>query len=114
MAVAAHSGCAERLSADGYQPDDPTVGVTSSQRQRVDLARKYNPYIQGWISYYGHLYGAQLRPVLQRIDAYVIRCSRRKFKQLLRRTKGARDWFARVRRVNPTLFACWRLCYGNG
>src|SRR5467141_4491791 len=25
-------------------------------------------------------------------------------------TKGARDWFDRLRRVNTTLFAHWRLC----
>jgi RNA-directed DNA polymerase len=29
-------------------------------------------------------------------------------------TKGARDWFDRLRRANPTLFAHWALCHGNG
>src|SRR6266446_4943009 len=28
--------------------------------------------------------------------------------------KGARDWFDRARRTNPTLFAHWVLCHGNG
>ena len=28
--------------------------------------------------------------------------------------QGARDWFARLRRATPTLFAHWRLCHGNG
>ena len=31
-----------------------------------------------------------------------------------RKTKGARDWFDRLRRVNPMLFAHWQLCHGNG
>ena len=26
--------------------------------------------------------------------------------------KGARDWFDRLRRTNPTLFAHWQLCHG--
>src|ERR1700730_11254418 len=39
---------------------------------------------------------------------------RRKFKRLRRKTKGARDWFDRLRRANPTLLAHWRLCHGNG
>src|SRR6202008_341187 len=28
--------------------------------------------------------------------------------------KGARDWFDRLRRGNPTLLAHWELCHGNG
>jgi ATP-dependent DNA ligase len=35
-------------------------------------------------------------------------------KRLRRKTKGARDWFDRLRRANPTLFAHWQLCHGNG
>ena len=42
----------------------------------------YNPYIRGWINYYSHFYQTQLRPTLKRIDAYVIRWARRKFKRL--------------------------------
>jgi hypothetical protein len=38
----------------------------------------------------------------------------RKFKRLRRKTKGARDWFDRLHRANPTLFAHWQLCHGNG
>ena len=74
----------------------------------------YNPYIEGWINYYGHFYRTHLRPTLKRIDAYVIRWARRKFKRLRHKTKGARDWFERLRRVNPSLFAHWQLCHGNG
>ncbi len=79
-----------------------------------DLAEIYNPYIQGWLNYYGHFYREQLRPILQRIDAYVIRWARRKFKRLRRRSKGARAWLSQVRRTNPTLFAHWRFWQGNG
>ena len=85
-----------------------------SDKSLQDLAKAYNPYIQGWINYYGHFYRTQLRPTLKRIDAYVIRWARRKFKRLRRKTKGARDWFERLRRANPTLLAHWQLCHGNG
>ena len=70
--------------------------------------------IRGWITYYSHFYKTQLRPTLKRIDAYVIRWARRKFKRMRHQTKGARDWFGRLRRANPTLFAHWTLCHGNG
>ena len=74
----------------------------------------YNPFIRGWINYYGYFYHTQLRPTLTGIDAFLIRWARRKFKRLRHRTKGAREWFARLRRATPTLFAHWQLCYGNG
>jgi group II intron reverse transcriptase/maturase len=85
-----------------------------SDKSLQDLAETYNTYIQGWINYYGNFYRTQLRPTLKRIDLYVIRWARRKFKRLRRKTKGARDWFDRLRRANPTLFAHWQLCHGNG
>ena len=85
-----------------------------SDRSLTELAQMYNPCIRGWITYYSHFYKTQLRPTLKRIDAYVIRWARRKFKRMLHQTKGGRDWFDRLRRANPTLFAHWLLCHGNG
>src|SRR5271166_275329 len=74
-----------------------------SDKSLQDLAEMYNPCIRGWINYYSHFSKTQLRPTLKRIDLYVIRWARRKFKRLHRKTKGARDWFDRLRRANPTL-----------
>ncbi|HET9687684.1 MAG TPA: group II intron maturase-specific domain-containing protein [Pseudolabrys sp.] len=85
-----------------------------SDKSLTELAAIYNPCIRGWISYYSHFYKTQLRPTLTRIDAYVIRWARRKFKRMRHRTKGGRDWFDRFRRANPHLFAHWVLCHGNG
>jgi group II intron reverse transcriptase/maturase len=79
-----------------------------------ELAAFYNPTIRGWLSYYSHFYKTQLRPTLLRIDAYVIRWARRKYKRMVHQTKGARDWFDRLRRACPKLFAHWSLCHGNG
>ena len=53
---------------------------------------------------YSHFRKTQLRPTLERINAYVIKWARRKFKRLRDQTKGARDWFDRFRRANPKLF----------
>jgi hypothetical protein len=76
-----------------------------SDKALQDLATLVNPSIRGWIAYYGSFYRTELRPTLKRIDLYVIRWARRKFKRLRRKTKGARDW---------SLFAHWQLCHGNG
>src|SRR5262245_37552276 len=53
-----------------------------SDKSLNELAQMYNPCIRGWIIYYGHFYRTQLRPTLKRIDAYVIRWARRKFKRM--------------------------------
>jgi RNA-directed DNA polymerase len=85
-----------------------------NDKSLTELATMYNPSIRGWITYYSHFYATQLRPTLKRIDAYVIRWARRKFKRMVHQTKGGRDWFDRFRRANPQLFAHWPLCHGNG
>jgi hypothetical protein len=116
-----------RIPAHGFMPAASPKALTSisrtirrwtlhhhSDKSLQNLAETYNTYIRGWINYYGNFYRTQLRPTLKRIDLYVIRWARRKFKRLRRRTKGARDWFDRLRRANPTLFAHWQLCHGNG
>jgi RNA-directed DNA polymerase len=80
-----------------------------SDKSPQDLAAMYNPYIRGWINYYGHFYHTQLRPTLTRIDVSLVRWARRKYRRLRRRTKGARDWLVRLRRTAPKLFAHWQL-----
>jgi RNA-directed DNA polymerase len=76
-----------------------------SDKSLQDLAKTYNPYIEGWINYYGLFYRTQLRSTLQRIDVYVIRWARCKSKRLRHQTKGARHWLAQLR--------CARQRYGS-
>jgi len=85
-----------------------------TDKSLADLARMFRPYIQGWINYYSHFYKSELTPTLQRIDAFLIRWARNKFKRLRQRPKGARDWLARVVRATPYLFAHWRFLHANG
>jgi RNA-directed DNA polymerase len=87
---------------------------TRSDKELDDLARMFNPYIRGWINYYGHFYKSALYPTLMRIDAFLVRWARRKFKRLRWRPRGARDWLLRVIRTSPGLFAHWKLLYGGG
>src|SRR5262249_61800192 len=52
-----------------------------------ELAAMYNPTIRGWIAYSSHFYRTQLSPTLRRIDAYVIRWARRKYKRMVHQTR---------------------------
>jgi transposase len=51
---------------------------------------------------------------LMRIDAFLVRWARRKFRRLRGKPRGARDWLLRVIRTSPGLFAHWKLLYGSG
>ena len=117
----------KRIFTHGFMPAASPKALTRISREirswslhrRSDLsldelAAQHNPCIRGWIAYYSHFYRTQLRPTLKRIDAYVIRWARRKYKRMVHQTKGARDWFDRLRRASPQLFAHWPLCHGNG
>jgi RNA-directed DNA polymerase len=79
-----------------------------TQMSLSDLAEKYNTYVQGWIGYFGHFYASRLSSTLRRIDVFLIRWARRKYRRLRRRPKGAREWLAQVRHADPKLFAHWR------
>ena len=39
---------------------------TRSDKELDDLARMFNPYIRGWINYYGHFYKSALYPTVAR------------------------------------------------
>ena len=80
------------------------TGTTFAQ-----LARFINPIVRGWLQYYGAFYPSVLRPFLQRINAYLVRWIRRKYKRLAGFKKSKRC-FQDITRRYPGMFAHWRLC----
>ncbi|MFD1662252.1 group II intron maturase-specific domain-containing protein [Streptomyces caeni] len=75
----------------------------------AQLARFMNPIVRGWIQYYGAFYPSALRPFLQRINAYLLRWIRRKYKRLAGYRK-ARTCLQGITQRYPGMFAHWRLC----
>jgi len=73
----------------------------------ADLARSMNPIIRGWVNYYGRFRRSALDPVLIRINTYLMRWARRKYKDL-RSHKSARAWWKRIITDHSTTFAHWR------
>jgi hypothetical protein len=49
-----------------------------SDKSLSDLARMFNPIVQGWINYYGRFYKSMLYLVLGRINEYLVRWAMRK------------------------------------
>ena len=75
-----------------------------------DLVRRYNPYVRGRINYCSHDYKSALAWTLRRVDAFLVRWVRNKFKRLRPRQKGARDWLARMKRTVPKLSPIGSFC----
>lgn len=73
-----------------------------------DLADQINPVVRGWMQYYGAFNRSALYPLLKRINAYLIRWLRGKYRRLRRSwSKTMRTWRQGVQ-FAPTLFAHWQ------
>lgn len=81
------------------------------QRTRLelaDLAERINPIVRGWINYYGRFYRSLLVPLLKRINAYLVRWARKKYRRLHSFKRVYRWWYGLVDR-QPDLFAHWHV-----
>ncbi|MFJ8142709.1 group II intron reverse transcriptase/maturase [Streptomyces sp. NPDC096013] len=71
-----------------------------------EVARGINPILRGWMQYYGAFYRSALHPLLQRINVYLMRWIRRKYRRFRTYTRAHACW-QRVTRQQPRLFAHW-------
>jgi RNA-directed DNA polymerase len=60
-----------------------------------ELAAWVNPVVSGWLNYYGRYYRTAMRPLLRRINAYILRWVRKKYRRL-RSWKRALAWWQTV------------------
>ena len=72
----------------------------------ADLARKINPIVRGWMNYYGAFYRSALYRLLGRINAYLLRWVRNKYRRLRARRKAQAAWNGVTQRY-PRFFAHW-------
>ena len=56
----------------------------------ADLARWINPIVRGWMQYYGAFYRSALSQLLTRINTYLVRWIRKKYKRLRAREESHR------------------------
>ena len=75
----------------------------------AEVARLYNPVIQGWWQYYGAFYATAMLRLFQHIDRALERWARRKFKALHGRNRRSAEWLDKMRAATPLLFHHWRV-----
>jgi group II intron reverse transcriptase/maturase len=73
----------------------------------VDLARRINPIVRGWMQYYGRFYRSALYPLLERINAYLVRWIRKKYERFAALRKAIRR-MQMIAKWYPGMFAHWR------
>lgn len=72
----------------------------------ADLADAINPMVRGWMNYWGRFNRLEMFPLLKRINAYLVRWARKKYKRL-RAFKSAMAWWQAVTQRCRTLFVHW-------
>jgi RNA-directed DNA polymerase len=72
----------------------------------AELARAINPIVRGWMQYYGAFYRSAMYQLLSRINAYLVRWIRKKYKRLQGRKKAMQCWRGITERY-PRMFAHW-------
>jgi RNA-directed DNA polymerase len=73
----------------------------------ADIARWINPVVRGWMNYYGRFYRSALYRLLSRINHYLMRWLRKKYRRL-RGLKAALAAWKRATTQRPGYYAHWQ------
>lgn len=77
----------------------------------ADLARWISPIVRGWMNYYGRFYRTALYPLLKRINTYLVRWARKKYRRL-HGFKRVKAWWDALCARYPRGFAHWKWTRG--
>ena len=106
----------------GFTPAVSTKALTSMRevtrklgfRNRADLSlleisRKHNPVLRGWVNYYGKFYPTALEPLYRHINKTLVAWAMRKFKRFRRRRTQASLFLQNIAKREPHLFVHWQM-----
>jgi len=80
-----------------------------SDKSVFDLSRMYNSKIVGWQNYYGRYYPSALNTIWERINWYLVRWLRRKYKKLAKHKIRAIKFLRKIAVSHKNLFKHWSL-----
>lgn len=83
------------------------LGASRNNQSLEEIAKFVNPFVRGWVNYYGRYYPSALTPVLRSLEHRLVYWVRRKFKRLRNHQRKAVHWLGRVARREPQLFVLW-------
>lgn len=85
------------------------MAATRNNQSLEALAELTDPYVRGWMNYYGRYYRSQCVQVLRRLNDALVRWACRKYKRFRRRERAAAHWLGRIAQRDPKLFVLWKL-----
>lgn len=80
-----------------------------SHKSIVGVAKFLEPYIRGWINYYGRFRLTALKPIFQLLREYLVKWARKRYKRYKTNLNKAYDWLKRIKEQFPNLFYQWKL-----
>ncbi len=84
------------------------IGATRNNQSLGDSREEFvDPFVRGWVNYYGRYYPSALTPVLRSQERSLVYWVRRKFKRFRYHQRQAVHWLGRVARREPGLFVLW-------
>ncbi|WMJ75372.1 group II intron reverse transcriptase/maturase [Cytophagaceae bacterium ABcell3] len=75
----------------------------------VGIAGYLNPFIRGWVNYYGKYRKSALHPVFRILSQRIVRWARKRYKRYKTSLKKAYNWLEQIREQFPNLFYHWQL-----
>lgn len=73
------------------------------------VAQFLEPYIRGWINYYGKFRLWEMNPIFQLLRRRLVMWARKRYKRYKTSLNRAYKWLERVKEQYPTLFYQWRV-----
>jgi group II intron reverse transcriptase/maturase len=75
----------------------------------VGVAQYLNPYIRGWVNYYGKFRGYEMNSIFQLLRRRLVFWARKRYKRYKYSINKAYGWLDRVREQFPNLFYHWQI-----
>lgn len=85
------------------------LGATRNNQSLEEIGAFVNPYVRGWVNYYGRFYRSALTPVLRSLERSLVYWARRKYKRLRRHRRRAEYWLGTIARREPKLCVLWQM-----
>jgi group II intron reverse transcriptase/maturase len=87
------------------------VGLTF--KSIVGVAQFLNPFIRGWVNYYGRFRKHEMNSVFQLLRKRLVRWARRRYKRYKTSVNRAYNWLETIREQFPNLFYHWQIGLSN-
>lgn len=80
----------------------------------VDIAKWFNPILQGWLNYYGKYTKTAMLPIAKHFNSTLVSWAMKKYRHLHRRKIKAGQFMEKITKTNPNLFVHWRIGWIGG